>query len=83
MEFLFSIFLLLYLGSSKNEAEKTGSNDKDGSKDDEDDETKRFDLFCERYNFTPRERDVMRLLISSDESMKNISSELKISERML
>ncbi len=69
------IFLLLYLGGSRNAEEI--------SKDGEDDEAKRFDLFCERYNFTPRERDVMRLLISSDESMKNISSELKISERML
>ena len=42
-----------------------------------------FGDFCDLHGYTPRERDVMNLLLRSDESMKNISVALGISERML
>lgn len=46
------------------------------------DEGDALGIFCERYHFTPRECDVMRLIITSDETAKALSAELNISERM-
>ncbi len=41
-----------------------------------------FGRFCEKYHFTPRECDVMRVLVSSDDTAKALSAGLNISERM-
>lgn len=38
--------------------------------------------FCEKYHFTPRECDVMAAIVSSDETVKVLSAELNISERL-
>lgn len=75
---LFMFFLLYYTSPKAAEeiAAPKAPGDSDGSMDG-------FDSFCDLHGFTPRERDVMKLLLSSDESMKKISSELGISERML
>ena len=43
----------------------------------------KFERYCTDHAFTPRERDVMKMLLSSDESMKIIAEKLSISERML
>ena len=47
------------------------------------DPTIKFDKYCTEFEFTPRERDVLNILLSSDESMKIIAGKLNISERML
>ncbi len=41
-----------------------------------------FGAFCDKYHFTPRERDVMKAIISSDDTAKALSMDLNISERM-
>lgn len=43
----------------------------------------KFDKYCTKFEFTPRERDVLNILLSSDESMKIVAEKLNISERML
>ncbi len=43
----------------------------------------RFNKFCDDRRMTPRERDVMRLLLNSDKNMKLLAEQLGISERML
>lgn len=44
---------------------------------------RKFLAFTERYHFTPRECDVLKELLTNDDTMKNISEQLGISERML
>ena len=73
------MFLLLYTGMQKKNEEFPLPKESAGS----DEAFDSFSSFCDLHGFTPRERDVMNLLLRSDESMKNISSELGISERML
>ena len=41
-----------------------------------------FGKFCDKYHFTPRERDVMKAIISSEDTAKALSLDLDISERM-
>lgn len=43
----------------------------------------KFLAFTEKYHFTPRECDVLKELLTSDDTMKNIAEALGISERML
>lgn len=44
---------------------------------------RKFLAFTEKYHFTPRECDVLKELLTSDDTMKTISKQLGISERML
>ena len=46
-------------------------------------ESEKFAAFCSSHSMTPRECDVMKLILSSDENMKILSEKLGISERML
>ena len=41
-----------------------------------------FGTFCDKYHFTPRERDVMQAIISSEDTAKALCIDLDISERM-
>ena len=43
----------------------------------------KFLAFTQKYHFTPRECDVLKELLTSDDTMKNIAEALGISERML
>ena len=43
----------------------------------------KFLAFTKAYHFTPRECDVLKELLTSDDTMKNIAEALGISERML
>ena len=70
------MLLLLYLGR-QNKSEKDPATNENVEAEDP------FESFCEIHNLTPRERDVMKLLLESDESMKIVSEKLGISERML
>jgi DNA-binding CsgD family transcriptional regulator len=73
------MFILLYFDRQKEIEEIVTAQD-DGASDYDSD---LFESFCDLHSFTPRERDVMNVLLKSDDSMKNISTELGISERML
>ena len=42
-----------------------------------------FDDFVTKYQFTPRETDVMEKILASDEGVKEIASEINVSERVL
>ena len=44
---------------------------------------RKFLAFTKKYHFTPRECDVLKELLTSDDTMKNIAEALGISERML
>ena len=46
-------------------------------------ESEQFKDFCNLHRFTPRECEVMQILLNSDESMKIVAEKLGISERML
>lgn len=70
------MFLLLYLGRQNKSEKDPAANETVEAEDP-------FESFCEIHNLTPRERDVMKLLLESDESMKIVSEKLGISERML
>lgn len=73
------MFILLYRERTKAGDEASVSKDTGEAEDIFD----HFGDFCDLHGYTPRERDVMNLLLRSDESMKNISAALGISERML
>ena len=49
----------------------------------EPDEGEVFRVFAENYHLTNREADVVRVLVSSEDSMKMLAEKLEISERML
>ncbi len=73
---LCGLFMLLYLLKEKGVEEAV-------IEESAPDEENLFEIFCGESNLTPREKDVMRLLLQSDENMKTLSEELGISERML
>ena len=42
-----------------------------------------FDMFAEEFNLTPKERDVLEVLLKSDAKMKVLAEEVGVSERMM
>lgn len=55
----------------------------DSSQKKEELERKRFTAYVLKHDLTPRESDVMQVLLNSDANMKTIAESLNISERML
>lgn len=49
----------------------------------EEPEAKRFIEYAIKHDLTPRESDVLQVIINSDDTMKSIAESLNISERML
>ena len=65
------------------ERNSTESNEDNADKKCDEFDKEHFLAYTKQHELTPRECDVLRSILTSEESMKNIADKLRISERML
>lgn len=76
---LISITMFIYSNLYKDNHNETNEKKEDAKEDD----VLRFERFSEVFSLTPREQDVLKILLSSDDNVQNIAEQLFMSRAAL